>query len=146
MSDFTPKKIVVPVDFSGETEQAIEAAKQIAGDLSEIYLIHVLLPLDAVSPGVLWGDLSDDDRKAAVTKRMNELVHEAGLDGINTELRMGNPGLVISEYAKEIGSELIVIPSHGYHGLKHLVMGSVAERVLRHAECAVLVLRRSDAD
>jgi len=39
-----------------------------------------------------------------------------------------------------------VIPSHGYHGVKRLFLGSVAERVLRHAPCRVLVLRRNDAD
>ncbi len=146
MSDFNPKKIVVPVDFSGETEQAVQSAKEIAGDLSHIYLIHVLVPLDAVSPGVLWGDLTDDDRKKAVNERMDELIKEKNLSGVNTKVDFGSPGLVIAEYAKEISADLIVIPSHGYHGIKHFVMGSVAERVLRHAECAVLVLRRSDAD
>ena len=146
MSDFNPKTIVVPVDFSGETAQAIDVAKDIAEDLSQIHLIHVLLPLDAVSPGVLWGDLTDDQRKESVQKHMDELIAKGGLEGINTKIAFGNPGHIIPEYAKEISSELIVIPSHGYHGVKHFVMGSVAERVIRHAECAVLVLRRSDAD
>ena len=146
MSEFKPEKIVVPVDFSGETAQAIEAAKEIADDLSQIHLIHVLLPLDAVSPGVLWGDLTDDQRKESVNEHMDKLIEEQGLTGINKVIKFGNPGLVISEFAKEISSDLIIIPSHGYHGVKHFVMGSVAERVLRHSECAVLVLRRSDAD
>ena len=57
----------------------------------------------------------------------------------------GNPGLEIAEFAEEIGAALIVIPSHGYHGVKRWILGSVAERVIRHAKCSVLVLRRSDA-
>jgi nucleotide-binding universal stress UspA family protein len=57
-----------------------------------------------------------------------------------------NPGTEIAEYADEIGADLIVIPSHGYHGVKRLLLGSVAERVIRAAHCSVLVLRRSDAD
>ncbi len=65
---------------------------------------------------------------------------------LNFETRTGDPGLVITDYATEIGAGLIVIPSHGYHGLKRLVLGSVAERVIRHADCSVLVLRRGDAD
>ena len=59
---------------------------------------------------------------------------------------IGNPGLEITEYARESKSDLIVIPSHGHHGLRRILLGSVAERVLRHAECPTLVLRRQDAD
>ena len=57
-------------------------------------------------------------------------------------VREGDPGLMIADYAADVQADLIVMPSHGYHGVKRLLLGSVAERVLRHANCPVLVLRR----
>ena len=65
---------------------------------------------------------------------------------IKVMLREGKPGVTILKVSEEISADLIVIPSHGYHGMKRLVLGSVAERVIRHATCSVLVLRRSDAE
>ena len=59
-------------------------------------------------------------------------VREAGEVGLALARLMGT------------SAELIVMPSHGYHGVKRLILGSVAERVLRHASCPILVLRRSD--
>ena len=57
----------------------------------------------------------------------------------------GNPGDAIVDYAQEHGSDLIVMGSHGYTGLRHLLMGSVAEHVLRHAPCPVLIVRAVEA-
>ena len=54
---------------------------------------------------------------------------------------LGDPGHQIAEFAKEAGAGLIVMPSHGRTGLTHLLIGSVAERVVRFAHCPVLVLR-----
>jgi nucleotide-binding universal stress UspA family protein len=68
------------------------------------------------------------------------------LTGLTELVQVGNPGIVISDYAKQSGAELVVMPSHGHHGLRRILLGSVAERVLRHAECPVLVLRRADKD
>ena len=54
---------------------------------------------------------------------------------MKTLIREGDPGLIIADYADEVHADLIVMPSHGYHGVKRLLLGSVAERVLRHANC-----------
>ena len=70
---------------------------------------------------------------------------ENDLDIVKAHVLTGDPGTTITDYANEHAADLIVIPSHGYHGMKRLVLGSVAERVIRHAHCSVLVLRRSDA-
>jgi nucleotide-binding universal stress UspA family protein len=138
--------IVVPVDFSGESSHAIDAAMEISGDPSQVHLVHVLFPLDNVSPGVVWGGITDEGREKAIREEFDHLMLEKKLVGVNVVIRFGNPGLEVAEYAEEIGAELIVISSHGYHGVKRLIMGSVAERVIRHAKCSVLVLRRTDAD
>lgn len=139
-------KIVVPVDFSGESSQAVDAAVEMVSDISTLHLIHVMFPLDNVSPGVVWGGITDEKREAAIREEFDKLIAEKGIEGANVIVRFGNPGLEIAEYAEEIDAGLIVIPSHGYHGVKRLVLGSVAERVIRHAHCSVLVLRRTDAD
>lgn len=140
------KPIVVPVDFSGESEQALAAAKTITPENSNLHLVHVLFPLDNASPGVVWGGVSDEEREKAIREEFDELLEGKGLDAAKRIIRFGNPGLEISEYAEEVDAGLIIIPSHGYHGMKRFILGSVAERVIRHAKCSVLVLRRSDAD
>ena len=60
-------------------------------------------------------------------------------------LRFGRPYLEITEAAGEVGADLIVLTTHGYTGLKHVVLGSTAERVVRHAPCPVLVVREKVA-
>ena len=140
------KPIVVPVDFSGESEQALAAAKTITPENSNLHLLHVLFPLDNASPGVVWGGVSDEEREKAIREEFEELLAGKGLDDAKRIIRFGNPGLEIAEYAEEIDAGLVIIPSHGYHGMKRFILGSVAERVIRHAKCSVLVLRRSDAD
>lgn len=138
---FAAKKIVVPVDFSGESIGALESASAFGG---EIYCVHVLFPLATITPSVTVDDVTDIDRVETTRKQLEELT--ASFNVAKLEVLRGTPGLEIADYAKNIGADLIVIPSHGYHGVKRLVLGSVAERVIRHAECSVLVLRRSDAE
>ncbi len=142
----SPSKIVVPIDFSGESPHAIQNAVRIAEDASKLHLVHVLLPLDTVSPGVLLGDVSDKSRREKVTEKLTELAIKHGASQATVSVLLGTPGLEIADYARDQGADLIIIPSHGYHGIKRLFLGSVAERVIRHAECSVLVLRRSDAE
>jgi nucleotide-binding universal stress UspA family protein len=64
---------------------------------------------------------------------------------VQAHVLTGDPGTTITDYANEQSADLIVIPSHGYHGINRIVLGSVAERVLRHANCPVLVTRRLDS-
>lgn len=144
---WSPKnKVVVPVDFSGESETAIRSALEMVEDPANVQLIHVLFPLDSVSPGVVWGEISDESREKAVKQSFDKFLSERNISGVSLNIRFGNPGLEIAEFAEKIDADLIVIPSHGYHGVKRFTLGSVAERVIRHANCSVLVLRRSDAD
>jgi nucleotide-binding universal stress UspA family protein len=143
---FTSSQVVVPMDFSGESEKAITAALGISGAADKLHLVHVLVPLDSVSPGVLLGGVTDEQRTKTVKAKLQELVAKSGADGAHVVVLIGDPGLQITDYARKINADLIVIPSHGYHGVKRLVLGSVAERVIRHTHCSVLVLRRADAD
>ena len=142
---FTSENVIVPIDFSGESNAAIRTALQIAGDASKLHLLHVLVPIDDLSPGVLLGKISEETRTEHVRKKLAETATECGVEAAIQCVQLGSPGLRIADYANEHDAGLIVIPSHGYHGLKRLVLGSVTDRVIRHAHCSVLVLRRSDA-
>ncbi|MFK7818759.1 MAG: universal stress protein [Planctomycetaceae bacterium] len=138
---FKAKTIVVPVDFSGESKGALESASAFGGD---VHCIHVLFPLGRITPTMEVDDLTEVDREDLVQKQLLELT--ASFSVAKTAVLHGTPGLEIADYAKRVSADLIVIPSHGYHGVKRMVLGSVAERVIRHAECSVMVLRRSDAE
>ena len=138
--------VVVPIDFSENSEPAVREALKFVDSASQVNVIHVLFALDAVSPGVVFGGITDESRTESINAHFEELKKKLDAPDLGTEVRIGNPGLQITEYAKELGADLIVIPSHGYHGFKRMVLGSVAERVIRLAECDVFVLRRSDAE
>ncbi|WP_417848267.1 universal stress protein [Thalassoglobus sp.] len=146
MSNLKRDRVVVPVDFSEESQNALSVAVEMAGDATKVHVVHVLPPLEAISPAVVWGELSDDTRKASVKDYATQFLLDHGASGATLEVRVGSPGHEITTYANEIEADLIVISSHGYHGIKRMLLGSVAESVIRHAHCAVLVLRRQDAE
>ena len=146
MSWLPKKSVVVPIDFSGESKLAVETAVQLVSSPANVHVIHVMFPMDIVAPGVVWGGIDDVDREKAVHDHAQQFLNENNLTGLTMLTRVGDPGTEIAEYTTSINADLIVIPSHGYHGIKRALLGSVAERVLRHAHCPVLVLRRSDAD
>lgn len=138
--------VVVPVDFSESSADAVAAALQFAAQPGGVHVIHVLLPLDYMSPGVVFATGSDDARIESTEKHLAEFLKKHSPAGVQSRVLVGDPGSEITNYATRAKADLIVIPSHGYHGVKRFVLGSVAERVIRHAECAVLVLRRHDAE
>lgn len=138
--------VVVPIDFSESTPQAIRTALELVDDPQHLKLVHVLVPLDAVSPGVVFGEVTDASREVHVREFCGRFFDEHNLDAVELVVRVGHPGEEIIEYAKSVSADLIVVPSHGYHGVKRFVLGSVAEQVIRHAPCDVLVQRRTDAE
>jgi len=140
--------LIVPVDFSEQSSKAVRTALEIAGDASKLHLVHVALSLDSiVSSNMLGGDDDEDIQpQSRAMKKLSQIAHENGAADALTTVLSGSPGEQIASYAKEHNADLIVISSHGYHGIKRMVLGSVAEKVIRHAECSVLVLRRSDAE
>ncbi|MFM7159195.1 MAG: universal stress protein [Planctomycetaceae bacterium] len=138
--------VVVPIDFSESSADALRTALELSADAGQIHVLHVLVPLDLVMPGSFAIAADEDQRLQAARDRLTSFVAEHQLAGCHVEVRLGDPGLDITDYAAEVKAGLIVIPSHGYHGVKRFLLGSVAERVLRHAHCDVLVLRRRDAE
>jgi len=146
MTWYPRKSVVVPIDFSPSTAGAISAARDLVDDPADVHLVHALVPLDVVSPGVALGGVDDETRAEHVRTFADEFLAGIGYADMPLEIRIGQPADEIVEYAAAVSADLIVIPSHGFHGLKRFVLGSVAERVIRHADCPVLVLRRTDAE
>ena len=138
--------VVVPIDFYDDTEAAIRSGMERVHDASGLHVVHVLVPLDYASPGVIWGTVSDETRKTAVLANLEKVLQKAGATGAQMAVLFGDPGLQVTDYARSANADLIIIPSHGFHGVKRFLLGSTAERIIRHAHCSVLVLRRKDAD
>lgn len=144
MSWLPRKTILVPTDFSDSSVEAIRTAIELVDNRADVHVLHVLPEIEHTAPAVLFGDFDEASRKQKAGKFLSDYTKRHELAGLTELVRVGNPGMEIADYAKENGAELIVMPSHGRHGLHRVLLGSVAERVLRHAECPVLVLRCTD--
>lgn len=142
MKSFADRPIVVPIDFSDEADQAVERALEIAAVASGVHLLHVAQPLLYLEPTAIYEPLDDQSRREALLNAMATRFADPKYDGLHFEVRFGDPGTEIVSYASKVNAGLIVLPSHGRTGLAHLLIGSVAERVVRLAKCPVLVLRR----
>lgn len=136
------KRIVVPVDLSEDSLDAVETALQIAGSSARLWIFHVLTELSPLEPGEVWKTVTDQSRAAHAEQTLRQRLSGPEYAEAHIELFFGDPGHVIAEQASKLQAELIVLPSHGRTGLAHLLIGSVAERVVRLAHCPVLVLRK----
>lgn len=133
------RKVIVPIDFGDLTEMAINAGLQAADEASNLVVVNVAPDLTALEPGVVWGEVSDEAR----SKELNKLFRDRypQFASLRFEVLFGDAGHQIARFAEQEKATLIAIPSHGRTGIKHLLIGSVAERVIRFAHCPVLVLR-----
>ena len=144
MSWLPKKAVVVPVDFSTASRDALKTALQFVAQPQNLHVIHVALPPVAFTDLGGWAAANTVSQLQAASEELSRFLGEGGATEVTQVVREGDPGLLIADYADECHADLIVIPSHGYHGVKRLLLGSVAERVLRHAKCPILLLRRQD--
>lgn len=130
--------ILVPVDLSQleEGSKALEVARQMSGGQARIVALYV----EGDIPNFIADKIPMGVREEHMATARVELSSRADEVGAESEIRSGRPSTVILEYAKEIGADLIVIASHR-PGLQDYLLGSTAARVVRHAECTVLVVR-----
>lgn len=141
ITQFAEHPIITPIDFTDEADRAVLFALSVAKAPELVTALHVAPPLAAFEPGVVWDMVSDQDRLGRLREVFNERYHDERYRGLRFAVRFGEPGHEISDFAQEAKAGLIVMPSHGRTGFSHLVMGSVAERVIRFAHCPVLVLK-----
>ena len=143
----TAQRFLVPVDFSEYANQALAYAISLASKLeARLTLLHVIppLPLGGVDMGVTLPYTYIHDLEAEITSAMQaylEQVTAVGLEGEITVIH-GVPFQEIIETAKTRQVDLIVMGTHGRTGLQHVLLGSVAEKVVRLAPCPVLVVRQ----
>ena len=144
------KSILVPVDFSECSEKALLYARGFAKQFgARIVLVHVVeLSYSYADMAIFdYASLEKDLRRGAEI-RLQSLAKGVEKDGtkVTVEIRLGRPAREVAEIAKELGTDLIVISTHGYTGLKHALLGSNAETIVRHAPCPVLVVRPQEHD
>lgn len=139
------ERIVVPTDGSVGTAhvamQAIDLATQYDATL------HVLHVID--DSGLVSGrsDVDDELREEgeAAVRRVEQIASVHGVD-VTTAIETGDPATTILDYADEIDADVIVAGTHGRSGMRRRVIGSVAERLVRHANCPVLTVRLPESD
>ena len=138
--------ILVPVDFSEHADSVIEWAAHLAEEHgSRLLLLHAYhLPVEfqqvegAYLPADFWNSVKDESKKQLAV--YGEQLRARGLE-VEELTREGYPATVIEEAAEQLEADLIVIGSRGRSGLKHLLLGSIAERVVQKAPCPVLTVK-----
>lgn len=141
MTTLTDQTIVVPWDFSDMSKAALAKALELAESAEQIDVVHVT-PYEAdMEPGIFWGTKTEEGIRRDIRVAFEKNIPEGTHPGLTFISLFGDPGREIAGYAKEVDAGLVVISSHGRRGLSRLLLGSVAERVLRLAHCPVLVLR-----
>lgn len=137
------QKVVVPIDFSDDSFAAVDVAREIAASPDQVHLVHVLPDLVPVDPSDdAWQTLNDDSRIKQAHLDLNRRLTDEKYAAMPRKVFIGDPGHLITNFARELDADLIVMPSHGRTGLARMLIGSVAERVLRLAHCPVLILRK----
>jgi nucleotide-binding universal stress UspA family protein len=145
------KKILVPIDFSAHSEEAMH----VAADLAQHYggsltLAYVHEPMQYALPEgyILYTPEQIAQMTSAFQERLTraqEAVKALGVAQVETRLLQGIVPFEIGELARDEHMDLIVMGTHGRNGVKRALMGSVAERVLRSAPCPVLVVKGTEA-
>ena len=142
------KTILVPIDFSVASEKALRYAIPFAEQFGgEIVLLHVVEPVAMPDFAYFPLTLENDKVKQACKERLDRLAVEAmkpaGLTA-QTLVRNGVAFQEIADAARTLKVDLIILTTHGHTGLKHVLLGSTAERVIRHAPCPVLTVREKE--
>ena len=143
------KKILCPTDFSESAEHALDYAVTLARTLgAELVLLNVLQPI-TFGVGVEGIEIEESDRmlrqmEARNSEKLHSLADKVRLENVTVaeHVATGAPFVEILSKAKQIEADLIVMGTHGRTGLSHILIGSVAERVVRKAPCPVLTVKR----
>ncbi len=146
---FKIRTILCPVDFSDASRKAVRYAHEFAVSMgAAMFLLNVVEPRPmAVDLSLNYIPLEEDLEKAAeadLDALKNELLGE-GLK-VESSVEIGNPSDVILEKAAELDVNLVIMGSHGKKGLSRLIMGSVAETVVRKADCPVLIVKSAEKE
>jgi universal stress protein A len=148
-TEFKIKRILVPLDFSDCSKKALRYALALARQHSAALDLVYVVPAPSYASGeygpIDYGNLQQELEEGAA-KELRKTIAEEIVDSVPAGpiIRTGAAGREIIDLARSLPSDLIVISTHGRSGLKHVLLGSVAEQVVRHAPCPVLVVRESE--
>lgn len=143
-------KILVPVDFSPHSTEAFKVGLDLAKRFgARLGMVHVHQPIVDSFPGSHMLPPATVEQtlplvRAALEKQLQGARAQAlaaGVPDVEAQLVEGVPFTEITRVAREGGYDLIVVGTHGRTGIRHALIGSVAERVVRKAPCAVLAVR-----
>jgi nucleotide-binding universal stress UspA family protein len=144
------RNVLLPTDFTDPSRQALEFAMRVAPE-AKYQLLHVFQGIEGQlrRAGFAKSEIQRYRQQAAHQSReeMTQFIRRLGLDGtsISRLLRYGRPPHVITSVAQGLRPNLVCVGSAGRTGLPHILLGSVAEHVLREAPCDVLVVRSGTA-
>jgi universal stress protein A len=143
------KRILIPIDFSEVSLQALDYAVELGNPFgAELVAVHVVEPIYYATPADVYGPSANlgmllEEQQRVAGEQLAELEEKLVKRGatIETVMESGVPYQKIVELAEARKVDLIVMATHGRSGLSHLLLGSVAERVVRSAACPVLTVR-----
>jgi universal stress protein A len=144
------RKILVPTDFSDEARRSAEIVLELIADRAkgELILLHAYhVPVEYSAYGSLptsWSFFDEVPRTAKT--ELDKWASHLSSSGwkVTSQIAEGTPASVIVRLAKELDVDLVAMGTHGRSGLKAFMLGSVARRVVQHAPCPVLTVRRHD--
>lgn len=144
MSDY--KHILVAVDFSASAIQVLNKAREIStrnnAKLSLIHIVEYLPPIDSVYEPLLSNSWVIDETKMLEQAKnsLEEFSRQQKLEGAELYTQLGTPKYEISQFVKQQQCDLIVLGSHGRHGIA-LLLGSTANAVLHEMPCDILAVK-----
>jgi nucleotide-binding universal stress UspA family protein len=147
---FQLRRILVPIDFSDCSRKAlayaVPFARQFGASLTLVYVVQMNYAVGEF--GAIDFPVPENEIRANAEKELASLVAAAIREPVPTErlVRVGRPVQEIVATAREKDIDLIIISTHGHTGLKHILMGSVTENVVRYAPCPVLTVREHEHD
>ena len=144
MVAFEASRVLVPTDFSDQSASAVDLALTMVSRPEQVTVLHVA-PSSSYfvvgDPALDWQTVNEETRVDHLQQMLHNRFSDEKYMDVDFEVAFGAPAEEIANYAAKDHAELIVLPSHGRTGIARLMIGSVAERVVRLAHCPVLVLR-----
>lgn len=141
--DMQFKKIIVPVDFSRAANAGVELAANVAKDSgARLLIVHVQEPPEAYNSGVMYYGIAEPTAEELM-KMLTDIVPGNPSIAYEHRLIQGDPADAIVRLVREEEADLIVLSSSGRTGLTRVLMGSVAEVIVRKAPCPVLVCKQA---
>ena len=144
MIAYEANRVLAPTDFSDQSVAAVDLALSMVTRPEQLTVLHVAPAASNFvvgDPALDWQVVAEETRVEHLQTMLRNRFDDDKYSQVQFEVVFGSPAEEIAGYAARDHSELIVLPSHGRTGLARLMIGSVAERVVRLAHCPVLVLR-----